>query len=277
PAFTASFSGFVLGQDQSALGGSLTFSTQATAGSPVGTYLITVGGLTSTNYAITFVPGTLTVQKAATTTALVSSAASPAADQSVTSPATVLPVAPAPGTPPGTVTFFDGTGALGAAVLRGGQASLTPAALSAGGHAITAVFGGDGNFTASTSPALTQMVNAADTPGKVTGGGSVDSGVRNFGFVVQTRVQDGVVSFTGNLEFQDKTNGINLHSTAITRVSINADGVHASFQGTATVNGRAGYSFTVFVEDNGEPGAGKDRFRIQISGPEGFSYDSLDY
>src|SRR5262249_20859030 len=129
----------------------------------------------------------------------------------------------------------------------------------------------------STAPTLMQMIRAADLPGKITGGESIDSGVRNFGFVVQTRVHDGVTSFTGSLEFHDKANGINLHSTAITLVSINADGVHATLQGTATVNGRDGYRFTVFVEDNGEPGGGTDKFRIQISGPDGFDYDSLDY
>ena len=37
----------------------------------------------------------------------------------------------------------------------------------------------------------------------------------------------------------------------------------------------AGYSFTCYVEDNGEPGGGVDRFRILISGPSGFAaYDS---
>jgi hypothetical protein len=61
PAFTVRDSGFVLGQNASVLGGTLTCSTPATAGSPPGTYAITPGGLTSGNYALTFVSGTLTV------------------------------------------------------------------------------------------------------------------------------------------------------------------------------------------------------------------------
>jgi hypothetical protein len=61
PAFTASYSGFVLGEGPGVLGGTLTFSTQATASSPAGSYAITPAGLTSGNYAITFVQGTLTV------------------------------------------------------------------------------------------------------------------------------------------------------------------------------------------------------------------------
>src|SRR5262249_45260442 len=43
------------------LGGTLTFSTPAVAGSQPGNYTITPAGLNSGNYAITFVPGTLTV------------------------------------------------------------------------------------------------------------------------------------------------------------------------------------------------------------------------
>jgi type VI protein secretion system component Hcp len=61
PPFTASYSGFVLGQGPGVLGGRLTFRTTAKASSPPGTYPITPSGLTSANYAITFVDGTLTI------------------------------------------------------------------------------------------------------------------------------------------------------------------------------------------------------------------------
>ena len=62
PPFTATYTGFVLSQGPSALGGSLGFSgaaTTANASTPVGTYPIIPGGQTSTNYAITFVNGAL--------------------------------------------------------------------------------------------------------------------------------------------------------------------------------------------------------------------------
>jgi hypothetical protein len=61
PAFAVGYSGFVFGEGAGVLGGALTFSTPATAGSVPGTYAVTPGGLTSSNYALTFVPGTLTV------------------------------------------------------------------------------------------------------------------------------------------------------------------------------------------------------------------------
>ena len=61
PPFKVSYSGFVLGEGPGVLGGTLTFSTPATAGSAPGSYAVTPAGLTSGNYAITFVSGTLTV------------------------------------------------------------------------------------------------------------------------------------------------------------------------------------------------------------------------
>lgn len=61
PDFTASYSGFVLGENSSALGGTLGITTPATIDSPAGSYAITPSGLTAANYAITFVPGVLNV------------------------------------------------------------------------------------------------------------------------------------------------------------------------------------------------------------------------
>src|SRR5689334_1077352 len=61
PAFTASYSGFVLGEGPSVLSGTLTCTTTAVTTSPVGGYPITCSGQTSTNYAITYVAGTLHV------------------------------------------------------------------------------------------------------------------------------------------------------------------------------------------------------------------------
>jgi hypothetical protein len=61
PAFAVTYTGFVGGEDAGSLGGTLTFTTPATISSPVGVYPVTPGGLNSTNYAIDFVPGTLTV------------------------------------------------------------------------------------------------------------------------------------------------------------------------------------------------------------------------
>ncbi|MGQ9927615.1 MAG: MBG domain-containing protein [Chloroflexaceae bacterium] len=61
PAFTARYQGFLNNDGPADLDGTLTFTTPATTGSPAGTYSITPGGLSSNNYVITYVDGTLTL------------------------------------------------------------------------------------------------------------------------------------------------------------------------------------------------------------------------
>jgi sugar lactone lactonase YvrE len=63
PTFSASYSGFENGDSASSLGGSPSFSTTATNSSPPGTYPITVtqGTLSDSNYALSFVGGTLSI------------------------------------------------------------------------------------------------------------------------------------------------------------------------------------------------------------------------
>src|SRR3954467_3139735 len=63
-AFSASYGGFGSGDHASDLGGTLAFSTAANASSPVGHYAVTPGGLTSSNYDITFTAGSLSVTPA---------------------------------------------------------------------------------------------------------------------------------------------------------------------------------------------------------------------
>lgn len=61
PEFTAQINGFVNDDYEGDLTGTLEFDCAYAAGSPVGTYPITPKGLTSNNYSIRFVDGTLTV------------------------------------------------------------------------------------------------------------------------------------------------------------------------------------------------------------------------
>ena len=61
PAFTARFAGFVRGDGPSVLGGVLGYSVPPGAAGQAGSYAITPSGLTSANYAITYVNGTLDV------------------------------------------------------------------------------------------------------------------------------------------------------------------------------------------------------------------------
>jgi uncharacterized repeat protein (TIGR01451 family) len=92
-----------------------------------------------------------------TTSVAVASSLNPSlVGQSVTFTATV---SASSGTPTGTVTFKDGVATLGTGTLSGGVATLPTGALTGGPHAITAVYGGDGNFSGNISPMLTQTVN----------------------------------------------------------------------------------------------------------------------
>jgi len=101
---------------------------------------------------------------AATNTALTSSANPSAAGQAVTFLATVTSSAAGAGTPAGTVTFKDGSVALGTVTLdANGKAALTVSNLAAGSHAVTAAYGGNASFAPSTSPTLTKTVNAPAT------------------------------------------------------------------------------------------------------------------
>ena len=63
PAFTTTFGGFIDGDSAASLVGTLTFATAANASSPVGTYPVMPGGVTSPNYDISFMAGTLTIRK----------------------------------------------------------------------------------------------------------------------------------------------------------------------------------------------------------------------
>ncbi len=63
PPFEVRYSGFVFGQNESVLGGTLAFDTTATQASNVGSYGVSPKGLISSNYAINFNAGTLDINK----------------------------------------------------------------------------------------------------------------------------------------------------------------------------------------------------------------------
>jgi hypothetical protein len=98
---------------------------------------------------------------AATTTALTASTSTITVGESVTFTTTVTGASGSTETPTGTVTFLDGATTLGTGSLASGIATYTTMALPAGANSITAVYGGDANFSGSTSSASVVTVNAA--------------------------------------------------------------------------------------------------------------------
>ena len=121
---------------------SITATSPAHAAGAVDVTVTTPNGTSTTSSADLF------TYQGATTTALSSSQNPSVFGQSVTFTATV---SSASGTPSGTVTFKDGATTLGTGTLAGGVATLPTSSLAIGGHTITAVYGGDTNFTGSTS------------------------------------------------------------------------------------------------------------------------------
>ena len=108
-------------------------------------------------------------------------------------------------------------------------------------------------------------VGAAINMAKVTGGGtilSVDLNQKaNFGFNAKQKLPSGAVN--GQLQYQDSAAALDVHSIALSVLTIN--GNTATFSGTATVNGSGSFDFTVTVQDNGKPGKGNDTFGISLS------------
>jgi hypothetical protein len=99
-----------------------------------------------------------------TITTLTSSLNPAASGQAITFTAAVAGTTTNTPTPTGSVTFMDGTTILGTASLNSSvQATFTTSSLSVGSHSITAVYGSDANYAASTSSMLTEVVTGSAT------------------------------------------------------------------------------------------------------------------
>jgi hypothetical protein len=157
PAFSVTSSGLVNGDTIASLAGTLSFSTTATATSAPGSYSVSPSGLTSPNYAITFLAGTLTISKANTTVTLATSPSPSHNNQSVTMTAAVTVVAPGSGMPTGVVEFRNNGVLLGTANLVNGVATLNKS-FKRGSHPLTATFVETANFNGSTG-SKTHQVN----------------------------------------------------------------------------------------------------------------------
>ena len=111
-----------------------------------------------------------TINSGPSTTILTSSANPSCFGTPVTLTATVTPA-----TATGIVQFYDGAVLLGIGALSGGVATFNVSTLLAGSHSLTAVYTGDINNANSTSPIITQSIDAATpaTPGAITGPANV--------------------------------------------------------------------------------------------------------
>ena len=177
------------------------------------------------------------VQKANTTSAVVSSA-NPAGDgQSVTFTATISPGTL--GTPTGTVSFFNGITQIGSTALSAsGTAIFSSSSLSVGTNAITAVYSGDGNFNSSTSPVLNQVVQRGNTGIGLTSSPNPSSFY--YPVVLTARVSSSAPGTpTGTVSFWRETTNLGtsalntsgVATLALASLPVGTDGITASYSG----------------------------------------------
>jgi len=142
------------------------------------------------------------VNQAASTTGLNSSSPRAVYGQAVTLTVVVSPVEPGSGTPTGSVEFYDGTTDLGPGSLNSsGKATFTTSPLTVGSHKMTASYGGDGNFTGS-STTLTQTVNKDAMSAAITSSASPSVFGQSISFTVTvTANAPGSGTPTGTVQF----------------------------------------------------------------------------
>src|SRR6266550_3851235 len=202
--------------------GTVTFNDGATLLGPGtlsgGTATLTTSGLGAGMHSITAVYGgdasfasstspvlMQTVNKAASSTSVVSSNSASNRGAAVTFTATVT--SPVTGTLTGTVTFQDGAATLGPGTLSGGTATFTTSGLGTGAHSITAIYGGDANFTGSTSPILTQTIGKAASSTSVAS--SNNPSIIGTAVTLTATVTSPVTgTLTGTVTFQDGTSAL---------------------------------------------------------------------
>jgi len=252
PAFNYTVTGTLVNGDTyaTAVTGVPVYSTTATVTSPVGTYPISItGGLSSANYSIAFVNGTLTVSKGTPSVTVASSQNPSAPAASVTFTATLSAGAT------GTVTFMDGTTVMGIGAVSSGTASFSTSTLPVGTHSITAVYGGDANYNGVTSPALSQVVNKTATT--VTVASSRNPVPSGSSVTFTATVPAGA---TGTVQFLDGTTMLGTGtvsggtaSFSTTTLSVGTHSITAVYSGDATYSGATSSAVSQVVQTVGGP------------------------
>ena len=211
-------------------GTTATFSTMAlTAGSHIITAVY--GG--DANYTgSTSSTVSQTVNQAGTSTTLASSTYPSSYGDSVTFTATVTAGAT------GTVTFYEGSSVLGTGTISGTTATFSTMALTAGSHSITAVYGGDANYTGSTSSAVSQTVNQAGTTTSLAS--STSTSTYGTSVALTATVTSGA---TGTVTFLDGTTTLGTGTISGTTATFSTVAVKAGTHSiTAVYGGDANYT-----------------------------------
>ena len=161
-----------------------------------------------------------------------------------------------------TTSAFQGSIFAGAAITMTGPGSLAGRAMSKAAVTLTNM--------APVGGCSTSGPGACQSSGdRVTGGGFITLPSTSKGtFGVSGGFKHGALR--GHLEFLDHgTGGFKVHGTGVTQYLV-VDAVTRHIEGTANVNGVAGFTYQVEVSDNGEPGR-DDTFVIGLIGSDGAS------
>ncbi|MFE9141977.1 Ig-like domain repeat protein [Streptomyces tubercidicus] len=233
-----------------------------------------------------------TVGRAATTTELVSSPDPSVAGQAVTLTATVSAVAPGAGTPTGTVTFSFGDGTSAATKpLSNGTATVTHTfnGASVSPYAVTAIYNGDGNFTASSGSdtqtvgkvaTTTELVSSPDpsvagqavtltaTVASTVPGAGTPTGTVTFGFGDGTSA--GTATLSGGIATVTHTYASRSGSPFPLTATYNGDATFSASTGTDTQTLSKNVSTTT-VTSTPDPSAsgGTVTIRATVSSPAG--------
>jgi len=185
---------------------------------------------------------TQTVNKANSSTAIVSSLNPSFQGQSVTFTATVSGIAGG-ATPTGNVTFKDGATSLGTTVVSGGVATFSTTTLTVASHSITALYNADINYNSSTSGTVVQVVNGkVNTTATLGSSQNPSQESSSVTFTATVSPVSGVVTPTGTVTFKDGaatigTGTLNGSGVAILSISSLTAGTHSI---TAAYAGDAG-------------------------------------
>ncbi|HKV61895.1 MAG TPA: Ig-like domain repeat protein [Candidatus Acidoferrum sp.] len=210
---------------------------------------------------------TQTISQAGSTTTVASNLNPTAFGQAITFTISVQPSAG--GTPTGTVTLMDGTTSLGNSSLSsGGSAQFTMGGLSAGSHSVTAVYGGDANFTASTSAALVETVNQGATTTTLTSSANPSAFDQSVTLTATVQPPAGTTA-TGAVTFMDGSTSLgsvtlssNSAQLTVSTLTVGTHSVTAVYAGSANLTGSTsavlgqvvnGASTTTLVSSSANP------------------------
>lgn len=194
-----------------------------------------------------------------TTTTLSASATAVTAGGSVKLTATVAGASGSTGTPSGTVTFYEGTTELGTGTLASGVATYTTTTLPVGSDSIKATYGGDTNFSGSTSSAVVVVVSAAmttvGTSTALTASPSSAVSGTSVGFTATVTAASGTAVPTGTVTFKDGSttlgtgtlNGSGVATYATSSLGVGSHSVTAVYGGTTGFTGSTSGAVTVTI------------------------------